>query len=113
MNEELISDKLLWPLWRCTTEDFKTKYPKDIWDIFENALKSASYTDNLKVFLSNFQKRIPVDLQAQYAKDIMSIVDSNEDDKVLNLIRTESTYMVMVVRLRNQERKEQLKLDRE
>jgi len=113
LNEELVSENLLWPLWRCITDDFKTKYLKEIWDIFENAIKSASYTDCLKVFLENFKRRIPVDLQAQYSKDIMSIIELNEDEKILNWLRTESTYMVMIVRLKNQDRKESFKFERE
>lgn len=104
-TEDLIADKLLWPLWRCVSDEYKSKYKKDVWDHFENAVKSASYTGSLKVFLSNFQKRLPVDLQAQYAKDIMSVVDSGNDDEALNLLRQETTYLVMVVRLRNQDRK--------
>ena len=105
-TEDMIAEKLLWPLWRCVSDDYKTKYKKDVWDHFENAVKSAAYTGSMKVFLSNFQKRLPVDLQAQYAKDIMSIVDIGNDDEVLNLLRQETTYLVMVVRLRNQDRKE-------
>lgn len=105
-TEDLIADKLLWPLWRCVSDDYKSKYKKDVWEHFENAVKSAAYTGSMKVFLSNFQKRLPVDLQAQYAKDIMSVVDINNDDEMLNLLRQETTYLVMVVRLRNQDRKE-------
>ena len=105
-TEDMIADKLLWPLWRCISDDYKTKYKKDVWDHFENAVKSAAYTGSMKVFLSNFQKRLPVDLQAQYAKNIMSVVDEGNDDEMLNLLRQETTYLVMVVRLRNQDRKE-------
>jgi hypothetical protein len=36
-------------------------------------------------------------------------VEAGEDDKVLNWLRTETTYLTMLVRLRNQERKESLK----
>lgn len=105
-TEDMIAEKLLWPLWRCVSDDYKTKYKKDVWDHFENAVKSAAYTGSMKVFLSNFQKRLPVDLQAQYAKDIMSVIDGADDDEMLNLLRQETTYLVMVVRLRNQDRKE-------
>lgn len=105
-TEDMIADKLLWPLWRCISDDYKTKYKKDVWDHFENAVKSAAYTGSMKVFLSNFQKRLPVDLQAQYAKNIMTVLDEGNDDEMLNLLRQETTYLVMVVRLRNQDRKE-------
>jgi hypothetical protein len=65
------------------------------------------------VFLTNFQKRIPVDLLAQYTKDILSIIEANEDEQVLDWLRTEATYLVMLVRLRNQDRKEMMKLNNE
>lgn len=109
ITQEIVAENLLWGLWRSITEDYKTQYPREIWEHFENALRSASYTDSLKVFLSNFQKRIPLEIQAQYGKDILSIVDAGEDDVVLNWLRTETTYLTMLVRFRNQERKEHLK----
>lgn len=108
-TQEEVADLLLWGLWRSIHEDYKMKYPRDIWDHFENAIKSASYTGTLKGFLSLFQRRLPLDLQAQYIKDIKKVVDSAQDEEVLNWLRTESTYMMMLVRLRNQQRKEELK----
>ena len=106
ITEEQVANSLLWGLWRCIDDDYKSKYKKDVWEHFENAIKSASYTGNLKVFLGNFQKRIPVDLKAEFTIDILSIVNSGEDEKILDWLRTESTYLVMIVRLRNQERTE-------
>jgi len=110
VTQESVAENLLWGLWRSITEDYKTQYPREIWEHFENALRSASYTDSLKVFLTNFQRRIPIDIQAQYNKDILSIVEAGEDDKVLNWLRSETTYLTMLVRLRNQDRKESIKL---
>lgn len=109
LSQEEVADLLLWGLWRSIHEDYKMKYPRDIWEHFENAIKSASYTGSLKGFLSLFQRRIPLDLQAQYVKDIKKVVDTNQDEEILNWLRTESTYMMMLVRLRNQQRKEDLK----
>ena len=109
LTQEIVAENLLWGLWRSITEDYKTRYPREIWEHFENALRSASYTDSLKVFLTNFQRRIPIDIQAQYNKDILSVVEAGEDDKVLNWLRTETTYLTMLVRLRNQDRKESIK----
>lgn len=109
LTEEVVAENLLWGLWRSITEDYKCQYPREIWEHFENALRSASYTDNLKVFLTNFQRRIPIDIQAQYNKNILSIVEAGKDDTVLNWLRSETTYLTMLVRLRNQERKESIK----
>lgn len=109
ITQEIVAEKLLWPLWRCITDDYKGTYKKDCWEHFENAIKSASYTGSLKVFLTNFQKRIPVDLQAQYTKDILSIVEAKEDEQVLDWLRTEATYMVMIIRLKNQDKQDAYK----
>lgn len=107
ITQEQIAEQLLWPLWRSITEDYKSKYKRDCWDHFENAIKSASYTSSLKVFLEIFKRRLPCEIQAQYAKNILSIVDAGEDVSILNILRKETTYLVVLVRLKNQERKEQ------
>ena len=112
MTQENVAESLLWGLWRSITDDYKSQYPRDIWDQFENAIRSASYTGSLKVFLTNFQRKIPIDLQAQFSKDILSIVDSGEDSMVLNWMRTETTYLTMLVRVKNQERKEAIKFSK-
>lgn len=106
ITQEQVSDKLLWPLWRCVSDDYKERYKREIWDHFENAVRSAAYTGCLKRYLANFQERLPVDIQAQYIKDVMSVVNSGEDLTILDWLRDETKYLVMLVRLANQERKE-------
>lgn len=106
VTQEQISEKLLWPLWRCITEEYKSRYKRDVWDHFENAVRSAAYTGSLKTYLTNFQARIPTDIQAQYAKDILSIVNSGSDTEILEWLREETTYLTLQVRLMNQQRKE-------
>lgn len=109
VTQETVAEKLLWGLWRSITEDYKTNYPREIWGHFENALRSASYTDSLKIFLTNFQRRVPTEIQAQYNEGILSIINSGKDETILNWLRSETTYLTILVRLRNQERKESLK----
>lgn len=113
LTQEIVADKLLWGLWRSITENYKEKYFHEVWEHFENALKSASYTGSLKGFLNNIKTRIPLEIQAQFQKDILSIVDSGEDDQVLDWLRTETTYLIMVCRVRNQERKENYQLEKD
>lgn len=109
LTQEDVAEKLLWGLWRSILDDYKMKYPRDIWDHFENAIRSASYTGNLKGFLTLFQRRLPLDLQAQFAKDIKAVLESEQDEQILDWLRTESTYMMMLVRLKNQQRKDDFK----
>lgn len=107
INQESVAENLLWPLWRSINEDYKVRYKRDIWDQFENAVRSAAYTGSLRTYLSNFQARIPTDIQAQFIKKINAVVESGCDFDILNWLRDETTYLVMQVRLMNQERKEQ------
>lgn len=111
ITQEVVADKLLWGLWRSIAEDYKKRYLKTIWEQFENAIRSSSYTDSLKEFLDKFKKSIPVDLQAQFNKEILSVVESGQDEVVLNWFRTEITYLVILVRMRNQKRKEDYQVD--
>ena len=106
LTQKFVADNLLWGLWRSIDESYKERYFQDVWDHFENAIKSASYTNSLKKFLSNIKSRIPLAIQAQFNKDIMEVVESDNDEIVLDWLRTETTYLVMICRLRNQERKE-------
>ena len=106
ITQQQVAERLLWPLWRCVSDDYKKRYARDVWDHFENAVRSASYTGNLRTYLSNFQARIPVDLQAQYLKSIVSVVESGADDDILDWLRDDTTYLCMIVRLLNQDRKE-------
>ena len=108
ISQQIVAENLLWPLWRCINEDYKSRYNREIWVHFENAVRSAAYTGNLRTYLTNFQARIPTDLQAQYMKSIMQIVDSGADADILDWLRDETTYMVMLVRMMNQERRDAL-----
>ena len=108
MTQEQVAERLLWPLWRSVTDDYKSRYKREVWEHFENAVRSAAYTGKLRTYLTNFQGRIPCDIQAQYMRDILSIVESGCDDEILDWLRDETTYLIMLVRIRNQERKEAL-----
>ncbi len=106
MTREDVADNLLWGLWRCIEDSYKDKYFKDVWANFENAIRSASYTDNIAIFLDNIKTRIPITMELQYLDDIKKVIDENNDEEILGWIRNESMYMMMLVRIRNQERKE-------
>ena len=106
ITQEQVAERLLWPLWRSVSDDYKSRYKREVWEHFENAVRSAAYTGKLRTYLSNFQGRIPCEIQAQYMRDILSVVETGADDEILDWLRDETTYLVMLVRLMNQERKE-------
>lgn len=106
ITQDDVASQLLWPLWRCIEEGYKDRYKREIWDHFENAVRSAAYTGKLTTYLANFQARIPTALQLQYMKPINKIISSGSDDVILDWLRDETTYLVILVRLKNQDRRE-------
>jgi len=109
LTEEIVAHKLLWGLWRSIEESYKEKYFLEIWGHFENAIRAAAYTESLKKFLSIIRQRIPITILQKYNADILDVVESGEDDQVLDWLRADTTYLVMVCRVMNQERKQELK----
>src|SRR5690606_35957015 len=106
MTQELVAEKLLWPLWRAIDPGFKKQYARAVWDQCENASRASAYTSNMKVFLANMQQRLPVAIDRDYIQDVLSVVGSGCDDQILDDLRDETTYMVLLVRLRNDEQKQ-------
>ena len=107
MNQQEVADSLLWPLWLSIDKEFKSKYKKEIWQHFENAIKSATFSRDLKLFLSKFTSKIPSELNKQNSELILSVINKNEDEQVLQWLREETVYLVMLVRVKNQERKDE------
>ena len=109
MIHEEIAENLLFPLWRCIDEDFKNKYKGDAWSIFENFLKTSACNENLKQFFEKLKRLMPMNWQHQYEKQILSVLQSGKDDQILNDLRTECAYLVLLTRAMNNERKQNLK----
>ena len=107
ITQDLIAEKLLWGIWRSIDDVYKERYLSNIWEQFENAIRSAAYTDNLKKFISNLKVRLPMVILAKYNSDILSVIDSGKDSIILGWLRDETTYLVMKVRIINQDRKAQ------
>jgi|AntAceMinimDraft_5_1070358.scaffolds.fasta_scaffold51019_2 hypothetical protein len=108
LTQDQVAEKLLFPLFRCLDESFKKRYVRDIWEQFLNGMRSACYTDSLKVFVDKITKRLPITLQMQYAESIAEVLRSGQDEEILTWLREEATYMMLACRLLNQDRKQTL-----
>lgn len=104
ITQEKVSEDLLFPLFRCINDAYKSRYNRNIWEQFENGIRSAAYTGQLSVFITKYQRIMPTDLQAQYTKRILSVVECGEDKTVLAWLRSETAYLVLLTRLINQQR---------
>lgn len=107
MTHEQIAESLLFPLWRCLSTDFKHKYRADAWGIFENFLRSSACAADLPKFFDKFKRLAPMEWQHKFEAQILSVLQSDEDETVLALIRSECSYLILLTRILNEERKEQ------
>jgi len=108
MTHEQIANDLLTPLWRGIAPEYKKKYRIDIWEQFTNRIRSASYTTaRLPVFLETITTRLGISLHATDLEKVMAIIQSLEAPTILTLLRNDTVLLVALVRLANEERKEQ------
>lgn len=109
ITQQQVGEELLFPLFRCLDEGYKKRYVKDVWEQFENNIRAAAYTSRLTKFFENITRSMPITLERQYAEEVLKIVQSGFDDDVLTWLRNETTYLVLLARMKNEERKEEFK----
>jgi len=112
MNENHERAKtLLMAIWRGIPADYKKRYRRNIWEQFENNVRSAAYTSNLGKFVNTLCAK----LQAQIGQTndererAESVLNCGYDRALLKLIRDETALLVLMVRVENQKRQEEWK----
>jgi hypothetical protein len=113
MEREQIANDLLTPLWQGIASDYKKKYSYSIWQQFEDQIRSAAYTGLLSTFLSKITQRLGIEIEGKFVETIDGVIRSGEDKMVLKSLRDETTMLVLMVRLANEERREELKQKKE
>jgi len=99
---------LLHVLWRGIPNSFKSRYRMSIWQQFEDNIRSAAYTDNLPKFGNTLCLNLGASCGANAEDRTIAdgVLNGGHDRQILKLLREETTYLVLRVRLRQQERRE-------
>lgn len=105
MLERLATDVLA-PLWRGIDPDYKGKYARNIWQQFEDNVRSAAYTSRLSHFAQRMTTRLGVAVRGDDAARLAAAIGGMEDRSALKALREEATYLVLLVRVANEERKQ-------
>ena len=113
MTHEDIAEKLLTPLWRGIDAGYKQKYSLTIWQQFEENIKSSAYTSDAAKFLSGITQRMGVTIYSEHLDDVTGIINAGEDRALLKMMRDDTTLLVLLVRVANEERREDLKQKKE
>ena len=99
---------LLESIWRGIPNDYKSRYRMSIWKQFEDNIRSAAYTSSLGKLVNSLCLKLQANLghNAESREAIQAILNSDQDRTLLKLMREETTLLVLMVRVRNQERHE-------
>lgn len=105
MTPELIAESLLTPIWRGISPEYKSKYRQNIWQQFEDNIRSAAYTSRLPAWLDTMCRRMDVTIRPEHAALMKPIFGLCMDRLILRALRDETTLLVLLVRVANEERK--------
>lgn len=102
---------LLGLIWKGTPADYKSRYRRTIWQQFEDQVRSAAYTSNVGKFLSSLCLKLGAELgtnaeDRERASAVLAGIDGRD---LLRTLREETTLIVLMVRVANQERQEAVK----
>lgn len=98
---------MLVAVWRGIPSSYKSRYRRDIWQQFEDNIRSAAYTNNLGKFIDSLCLNLNIKIRGADVELINGILQESDDKALLKLIREETTLLVLMVRLWNQERREE------
>lgn len=107
-----IADRLLWPCWRGMPEGYKMRYARNIWQQYEDNIKSAAYTSSLPKFMNSLCQKLGIEIRTEDVRVVNEALADSDAKAVLRAMREETTALVLMVRLKNEDRKEQFKKER-
>ena len=95
-------------IWRGIPADYKSRYRMSIWQQFEDNIRSAAYTSNLGKFLNSLCLKLGADVgrNSEDRARADAILQKADARAMLKLLREETTLLVLMVRIANQERRE-------
>jgi hypothetical protein len=96
---------LLMAIWRGVPREYKSKYRRSIWQQFEDNVRSAAYTSNLGKFINSLCLKMSAEIGQNADDRAMAdqVLNSGQDRALLKLLRDETTLIVLMVRIKNQE----------
>jgi len=99
-------------VWQGIPNSYKSTYRQTIWQQFEDNIRDAAGTNNN---LGRFINSLCLGLNATPGKNaddrkaLLEILNDGNDKAIMKLMRNETLRLVLMVRVRNQERQEEWK----
>jgi hypothetical protein len=107
-KEHQQATELLEIIWLGIPSDYKSRYRRSIWQQFEDNIRSAAYTSNLGKFISSLCQKLNANIgrNSEERARADAILQEGNTRAILKLLREETTLLVLIVRVANQERRE-------
>lgn len=101
MEQNQIDDcvSIIAPVWRGIPLAYKKKYAYNIWDQFENNIRSAAYTSSLSVFFDKLCQRLGVQLKRNGLSETLTGLGSGQDRVLLKIFREQAAVVVLTLRV--------------
>lgn len=104
---------LLVPIWRGIPADYKRHYARQIWQQFEDNIRSAAYTASLSRFVSSICSRLAIRIRSRDSAAVNEVLMLGRDRELLRQLRDEATTLSLMVRLENDKRRVEWERDEE
>jgi len=100
---------LLMAIWRGIPADYKSRYRMSIWQQFEDQIRSAAYTNNLGKFVNSLCSKTGATIGCNQTErnEAFAVLETAEAGPLLKLMREQTTLLVLMLRVRQQERREE------
>lgn len=97
--------RLLIPLWRGLSGEYKQKYARNIWGQFEDNIRAAAYTSKVSRFVNSICSRLEIQIDGRALADFVAAMTEADERNLLRQLRDEATTLTLMVRLENDKRK--------
>ena len=106
MSQYQSAMNLLIPIWRGIPPAYKQKYARNIWEQFENQIKSAAYTNTASIFLSKLCQKLNVTIRKDDVPIVTQAINGCDQRALLTQLRKETILLVLMVQEDNNIRKQ-------
>ncbi len=96
-------------VWNGIPDAYKSRYRTSIWRQFEDAIRAASYTDNLGRFVTGLCAALGSQIPTTELPGVTRALAAGYDREVLRTIRDETTYLVLLIRAQKQTQRNEYK----
>ena len=98
---------LLAAVWRGVPAAYKSRYRMSIWTQFEDQIRAAAYTNNLGKFVNSLCSKLGATVGRNGEERQPGHGCPETARRSASLMREETTLLVLMVRTRNQERRDE------